>query len=114
MGASEWWHTPLIPALGRLRQVDFWIQGQPGLHKSEFQDSQDYTKKPCLENKQTNKTKKVGERKRNLLKCGFRTGTILSSMEFWKLIGSMREPGYHMTITFSVILLLIIWEFHTM
>jgi hypothetical protein len=52
---------PLIPALGRQRQVDFWVRGQPGL-QSEFQDSQDYTEKPCLErnkskNKQTKKTK---------------------------------------------------------
>jgi hypothetical protein len=39
---------PLIPALGRQRQADFWVQGQPGL-QSEFQDSQGYTEKPCLE-----------------------------------------------------------------
>jgi hypothetical protein len=40
---------PLIPALGRQRQADFWVRGQPGL-QSEFQDSQGYTeKKPCLE-----------------------------------------------------------------
>jgi hypothetical protein len=48
---------PLIPALGRQRQADFWVRGQPGL-QSEFQDSQGYTEKPCLEkqtNKQTNK-----------------------------------------------------------
>jgi hypothetical protein len=32
-------HTPLIPALGRQRQADFWVQGQHGL-QSEFQDSQ--------------------------------------------------------------------------
>ena len=38
----------LIPALGRQWQADFWVQGQPGL-QSEFQDSQDYTEKPCLE-----------------------------------------------------------------
>jgi hypothetical protein len=37
--SRAWWHTPLIPALGRQRQVDFWVQGQPGL-QSEFQDSQ--------------------------------------------------------------------------
>jgi hypothetical protein len=43
-----WWCTPLIPALGRQRQVDFWVWGQPGL-QSEFQDSQGYTEKPCLE-----------------------------------------------------------------
>jgi hypothetical protein len=47
---------PLIPALGRQRQEDFWVRGQPGL-QSEFQDSQDYTEKPCLEKKKqkTNK-----------------------------------------------------------
>jgi hypothetical protein len=44
-----WWRTPLIPALGRQRQEDFWVRGQPGL-QSEFQDSQGYTEKPCLEN----------------------------------------------------------------
>jgi hypothetical protein len=49
----------LIPALGRQRQADFWVQGQPSL-QSEFQDSQGYTEKPCLKrpktkNKQTNK-----------------------------------------------------------
>jgi hypothetical protein len=43
------WHMPLTPALGRQRQADFWVQGQPGL-QSEFQGSQDYTEKPCLEN----------------------------------------------------------------
>jgi hypothetical protein len=51
-----WWRTPLIPALGRQRQVDFWVQGQPGL-QSELQDSQGYTEKPCLE--KTKKKKKV-------------------------------------------------------
>jgi hypothetical protein len=45
----------LIPALGRQRQVDQQVQGQPGL-QSEFQDSLGYTEKPCLKtNKQTNK-----------------------------------------------------------
>jgi hypothetical protein len=42
-----WWRTPLIPPLGRQRQEDFWVRGQPGL-QSEFQDSQGYTEKPCL------------------------------------------------------------------
>jgi hypothetical protein len=45
-----WWHMPLIPALGRQRQVNFLVRGQPGL-QSEFQDSQGYTEKPCLEKK---------------------------------------------------------------
>jgi hypothetical protein len=63
-----WWRTPLISALGKQRQADFWVRGQPGL-QSEFQDSQSYTEKPYLEkaktnqptnqpNKQTNKQKK--------------------------------------------------------
>jgi hypothetical protein len=50
-----WWRTPLISALGRQKQVDFWVRGQPGL-QSEFQDSQGYTEKPCLE-KQKQKQK---------------------------------------------------------
>ena len=57
VGNRAWWCTPLIPALGRQRQVDFWVLGQPGL-QSKFQNSQGYTEKPCLEktkNKQTNK-----------------------------------------------------------
>jgi hypothetical protein len=47
---QAWWRTPLIPAFGRQRQADFWVRGQPGL-QSEFQDSQGYTEKPCLEKK---------------------------------------------------------------
>jgi hypothetical protein len=49
--AGWWWLVPLIPALRRQRQVDFWVWGQPGL-QTEFQDSQGYTalkeKKPFL------------------------------------------------------------------
>jgi hypothetical protein len=45
---------PLIPALGRQRQADFSVGGQPGLH-SMFQDSQGYTEKLCL--KKNKKTK---------------------------------------------------------
>jgi hypothetical protein len=53
--SRAWWRTPLIPALGRQRQADFWVRGQPGL-QSDLQDSQGYTEKPCLE-KTKNKTK---------------------------------------------------------
>jgi hypothetical protein len=46
------------PALGRQRQVDFWVRSQPGL-QSEFQDIQGYTEKACLENEKQNKTKQT-------------------------------------------------------
>jgi hypothetical protein len=42
--AGQWWCMPLILALGRQRQVDFWVWGQPGLH-IEFQESQGYSEK---------------------------------------------------------------------
>jgi hypothetical protein len=48
--SRAWWRMLLTPALGRQRQADFWVWGQPGL-QSEFQDSQGYTEKPCLEKK---------------------------------------------------------------
>jgi hypothetical protein len=55
--AGQWWRMPLIPALQRQRQANFWVRGQPGL-QSEFQNSQGYTEKPCLE-KTKNKNKKT-------------------------------------------------------
>jgi hypothetical protein len=56
---------PLIPALGRERQANFWVQGQPGL-QSEFQDSQGYRKKQSWKaNKQKNK-QKTKRKKRNI------------------------------------------------
>jgi hypothetical protein len=56
--SRAWWRKPLIPALGRQRQSNFWVRGQPDL-QSEFQDSQDYTEKPCLEKTKQNKNKKT-------------------------------------------------------
>jgi hypothetical protein len=53
---------PLIPALGRQRQADFSIQGQPGLH-SEFQDSQGYTEKPVSVSKKQTKKQKTKQNK---------------------------------------------------
>jgi hypothetical protein len=46
------------------RQADPWVWGQPGLH-SEFQDSQGYTEKPCLKNKQMNQQTKTQTNNRN-------------------------------------------------
>jgi hypothetical protein len=54
--SRAWWRTPLIPALSRQRQADFWVRGQPGL-QSEFQDSQGYTEKPCLEEEEEEEEK---------------------------------------------------------
>jgi hypothetical protein len=68
-GARKWWCMPLIPALGRQRQVDFWVRGQPGL-QSEFQDSQGYKEKPWLKKNKTKtkrKTKTKTTTKKELL-----------------------------------------------
>jgi hypothetical protein len=54
---------PLIPALGRQRQVDFLVRGQPGL-QSEFQDSQGYTEKPCLKKPKKKKKKTKNPKKK--------------------------------------------------
>jgi hypothetical protein len=56
---------PLIPALGRQRQADFWVRGQPGL-QSEFQDSQGYTEKPCLEKKKKDINNSLKEIQENI------------------------------------------------
>jgi hypothetical protein len=55
-----WWRTPLIPALERQRQADFWVRGQLGL-QSEFQDSQGYTEKPYLGKEKKKKNKLYAE-----------------------------------------------------
>jgi hypothetical protein len=39
------------PSTREAEAGDFWVPGQPGL-QSEFQDSQGYTEKPCLEKKE--------------------------------------------------------------
>jgi hypothetical protein len=58
---------PLIPALGRQRQADFWVRGQADL-QSEFQDSQGYTEKPCLEKPKKNKKKKRKKKEKDIQK----------------------------------------------
>ena len=57
--AWQRWCMPLIPALERQRQADFWVRGQPGL-QSELQDSQGYIEKPCLRKK--NKNQKIKQK----------------------------------------------------
>ena len=49
-------------ALGRQRQVDFWVWGQTGL-QSEYQDSQGYTENPCLEKTKNQKPKQKQKQK---------------------------------------------------
>jgi hypothetical protein len=64
LSVGQWWCTPLILALGSQRQADFWVWDQPGL-QSEFQDSQGYTEKPCLEKQ--NKTNRKRKPHKDLL-----------------------------------------------
>jgi hypothetical protein len=60
-------HT-LIPALRRQKQADLYVWGQPGLEGEEFQDSQGYIEKLCLE-KWINQENIIIETERWLLSC---------------------------------------------
>jgi hypothetical protein len=93
---SGGWHTPLIPALGRQRQADFWVWGQPGL-QSEFQDSQGYTEKPCLENHNQTKPNQ-NKTKQNKKNGSHRTGEMTQQLRaltaLLKVLSS--NPSNHM------------------
>jgi hypothetical protein len=90
---------PLIPALGRQRQEDFWVWGQPRL-QSEFQDSQGYTEKPCLKKqktktktKKTTKTQKQNKTKQNKTKQTNKTRSLLPLSPPWVLASSRGYGG---------------------
>jgi len=48
-----WWFTCSFPTLGRQRQADLWVQGQPGL-PSELQDSWTTQRNPVFEKSEEN------------------------------------------------------------
>jgi hypothetical protein len=58
---------PLFPKLGRQRQVDFRVRGQPG-QQSEFQDNEGYREKLGLKNPKPNQTKQTNKQIR-ILNC---------------------------------------------
>jgi hypothetical protein len=107
IGRALWW-LPLIQALGRQKQEDFWVQGQPWLPlvylKCEFQDSQGYTEKPCLEktNQPTNQQKIT---KKGLFRCYQLLQTVMnytivlfSQSSLWSCVEWM--PGLSENIDF--------------
>jgi hypothetical protein len=63
LSARQWWCSSLIRALRKQRQADFWVRGQPGL-QSEFQDSQGYKEKLCLEKPKKKKKKSTEDSNR--------------------------------------------------
>jgi hypothetical protein len=59
--SGQWWQTPLNPSTQEAEAGRF-LRLRPAWLQTEFQDSQGYTEKPCLEKpktKQTNKQKPV-------------------------------------------------------
>jgi hypothetical protein len=62
--AGQCCHNAFNQALGRQRQADLQVQGQPGLQRKLW-DSQSYKKKPCLKNKEVKKSKNVHLKKKN-------------------------------------------------
>jgi hypothetical protein len=71
---------PLIPALGRQRQVDFCVRGHPGI-QSEFQDSQGYKEKPCLKNQKKKKKERKKERSISSFFAGSNSQSFLSGYQ---------------------------------
>jgi hypothetical protein len=63
--------------------VDLWVCGQPGL-QSEFQDSQGYIKKPCLENQAKPNQTKPNQTKPNQTKPNKQQKIIEHSYSFLK------------------------------
>jgi hypothetical protein len=85
MWCRAWWRMPLIPALGRQRQADFWVRGEPGL-QSEFQDSQGYIEKPCLEKPKKKKKKSYAYKE----PINFLKRTMLRNMLTAALCGKLK------------------------
>jgi hypothetical protein len=94
---------PLITALRRQRQADFWVRGQSGL-QSKFQDSQGYKEKPCLEKQ--NKTKQKKKKKKLLIRVvvvlAFDPSTLeaeagrsVNSRPVWPTESIPGQPGLH-------------------
>jgi hypothetical protein len=47
-GKGAGWHMPVIPELGKLRQQDFRVQGQPKLYNETCLKKERKTKKPTI------------------------------------------------------------------
>lgn len=65
--APTWWHIPLIPALGRQRQVDLYEIRASLVYLAEFQDNQSYIVRPALKtpkSQQHQKTKAIKKKKK--------------------------------------------------
>jgi hypothetical protein len=92
--ARRWWRTPLIPALGRQRQVDFWVRGQPCLQSEDSQDSQGYTEKPCLKNKtKQNKNKNKTKKQKTIHIKNSLFVSAYQTSDTW--VGTMRKKQLH-------------------
>ena len=61
--AGQWWQVPLIPALGRQRQADFWVWGQPGLQSSRT--ARAIQRNPVSKNKNNNNNNNKKYKDRN-------------------------------------------------
>jgi hypothetical protein len=103
--AGQWWCTPLIPALGRQRQVDFWVRGQPGL-QSEFQDSTVRATQRNPVSKTINKTKQ-NKTKQKAFACSTMSIWILNVFICFYLLWYLNKPfADHTLINYSSFLFL--------
>jgi hypothetical protein len=63
MFGRAWWRTPLIPALGKQRQANFWVRGQPGLQSECSRTARAIKRNPVSKKNKKTKNKKQKKKK---------------------------------------------------